>query len=231
MRSPSANGAANWSARNSRRLIGRAHLRFIDGESDNELRVELRRLAGRARWLKIRSRPTGSMKAGRRKPLVKPSMNREMCASLRPKGPVRKVPTSYDCSAGSPGFNGGQHTYGGRARLSRGRCSSPQDVARNLLRENFTGRLTSPRRPGLPSAGTAGSDSGRATTASRVMRRGPFHHHHQPADCPLTTSAVHSLILPSGDSWYLPRPWPTDATSGRRSPRPCVATGCTATST
>lgn len=187
--------------------------------------------------MKIRSRPSGSMKAGRRKPVVKPSMNREMCASLRPKGPVRKVPTSYDCSAGSPGFNGGQHTYGGQAELSPGRSSSHHDVARNLLRKDFTGRFTetfmdrasrppvTPQgrdwrfravvwRPGLPPAGTAGSDSGKATTPSRVMRRGPFHHHHQPARLPPTAPPVHShhpaerrLVVPT-------RPWPTGAHVG-----------------
>ena len=66
---PQSATVANCSARNSRRLIGKAHLRFSGGESDNELRVEVRSLAGRARWLKIRSRPSGSMKAGRRKPV------------------------------------------------------------------------------------------------------------------------------------------------------------------
>jgi hypothetical protein len=94
--------------------------------------------------------------------------------------------------------------------LSRGRSSSHQNVARNLLRKDFTERFTerlagtftdraslppvTPQgrawrfrpvwRLGLPPAGTAGSDSGKATTPSRVMRRGPFHHHHQPARLP-----------------------------------------------
>jgi hypothetical protein len=67
-------------------------------------------------------------------------MNREMCASLRPKGPVRKVPTSYDCSAESPGFNGGQHTYGGRSQPSRGRSSSHHnavDIVEYKVGDNF----------------------------------------------------------------------------------------------
>ena len=45
----------------------------------------------------------------------------------------------------------------------------------------------------LASNGTAGSDSGKATT--RVIRRGPFHHHHQPArhprNCPRPSSPHH----------------------------------------
>jgi hypothetical protein len=40
------------------------------------------------------------------------------------------------------------------------------------------------RSPGLLRTRTAGSDSGKATTSSCVMRRGPFHHHHQPARLP-----------------------------------------------
>jgi hypothetical protein len=172
------------------------------------LRLQLRSLAGRARRLKTRSRPRGSMKAGRNKPEGKPSMNREMCASLRPKGPVRKVPTSYDCSAESLGFNGGQHTHGGRTQPTRGRSSSHHDVTCNFadssaddLANALTGtgsrRLVMPlgfgrvlracrgvRRPGLLRTRTAGSDSGKATTSSRVMRRGPFRHHHQPARLP-----------------------------------------------
>ena len=67
-------------------------------------------------------------------------MNREMCASLRPKGPVRKVPTSYDCSAESPGFNGGQHTYRGRSQPSRGRSSSHHnavDIVEYKVEDNF----------------------------------------------------------------------------------------------
>ena len=115
--------------------------------------------------------------------------------------------------------------------------SSHHDVARNLLRKDFTGRFTgtfmdrasrppvTPQgrdwrfravvwRPGLPPAGTAGSDSGKATTPSRVMRRGPFHHHHQPARLPPTAPPVHShhpaerrLVVPT-------RPWPTGAHVG-----------------
>jgi hypothetical protein len=46
---------------------------------------------------------------------------------------------------------------------------------------------------GLLPGGTAGSDSGKATT--RVIRRGPFHHHHQPArhspKCPRPSSPHH----------------------------------------
>src|SRR5579863_7645476 len=46
---------------------------------------------------------------------------------------------------------------------------------------------------GLLPGGTAGSDSGKATT--RVIRRGPFHHHHQPArhspNCPRPSSPHH----------------------------------------
>jgi hypothetical protein len=62
------------------------------------------------------------------------------------------------------------------------------------------------------------------------MRRGPFHHHHQPARFPPASARPHPIILPSGDSWSLPRSWPTLAVLGRRSPGPCVATGRTATS-
>ncbi len=51
-----------------------------------------------------------------------------------------------------------------------------------------------------------------------------------PLDCPTRLRPSTPLILPSGDSWSLPRPWPTGATRARRSPGPCVATGCTATS-
>jgi hypothetical protein len=128
--------------------------------------------------------------------------------------------------------------------LSPGRSSSHHDVARNLLGKDFTGRFTgtfidrasrppvTPQgrdrrfravvwRPGLPPAGTAGSDSGKATTPSRVMRRGPFHHHHQPARLPPTAPPVHShhpaerrLVVPT-------RPWPTGAHVGR-SPRPAL---------
>jgi len=140
-------------------------------------------------------------------------------------------------------------------RTEAGRSSAPAVLRATtmsreiLLRKDFTGRFTdrasrrpvTPQgrdrrfravvwRPGLPSAGTAGSDSGKATTPSRVMRRGPFHHHHQPARLPNRLRPSTPLILPSGDSWYLPRPWPTGATRARSSPRPCVATGCTATS-
>ena len=40
------------------------------------------------------------------------------------------------------------------------------------------------RRRGLHPTRTVGSDSGKPTTSSSVMRRGPFHHHHQPARLP-----------------------------------------------
>lgn len=162
--------------------------------------------------MRTRSPSVGSMKAGRRKPESEPSMNREMCASLRPKGPVRKVPTSYDCSAESPGFNGGQHRYGGRAQLSRGHSSNHHDVAENVtgkVRTDLADKASRPparpfdcgrrpraankaARPGLLPEGTAGSDSGKATTSSRAIRRGPFHHHHQPARLPNPPPPVHS---------------------------------------
>src|SRR5271170_130846 len=133
IRSPSTNcWAANCWERNSRRLIGKAHFRSSDGEPDDELRLHLRSLVVRARRLKTRSLPKGSIKGGRNKPDGRPSMNREMCASLRPKGPVRKVPTSYDCSAESLGFNGGQHRHGGRTQPTRGRSSSHHDVTCNF---------------------------------------------------------------------------------------------------
>jgi len=50
------------------------------------------------------------------------------------------------------------------------------------------------QRAGLSSNGTAGSDSGKATT--RVIRRGPFHHHHHqparhPPNCPRPSSTHH----------------------------------------
>jgi hypothetical protein len=59
------------------------------------------------------------------------------------------------------------------------------------------------RCPGLLRTRTAGSDSGKATTSSCVMRRGPFHHHHQPARLPNRLRPSTPLILPSGDPWYL----------------------------
>jgi hypothetical protein len=138
--------------------------------------------------------------------------------------------------------------------LSRGRSSSHQNVARNLLRKDFTERFTerlagtftdraslppvTPQgrawrfrpvwRLGLPPAGTAGSDSGKATTPSRVMRRGPFHHHHQPARLPncLRPSTPHHpaerrLVVPIAT---LANRRPTRASFARA----YVATGCTA---
>ena len=133
--------------------------------------------------------------------------------------------------------------------MSRGRSSSHQNVARNLLRKDFiarfTGRLAgtftdraslppvTPQgrdwrfravvwRPGLLPAGTAGFDSGKATTPSRVMRRGPFHHHHQPARLPNrlrpSTPHHHCRAATRGTYATLANRCPC----GRRSPRPAL---------
>ena len=63
------------------------------------------------------------------------------------------------------------------------------------------------------------------------MRRGPFHHHHQPARLPnrLRPSTASSSCRAATRGTLL-RPWPPGAIRGRRSPGPCVTTGCTATS-
>jgi len=53
-----------------------------------------------------------------------------------------------------------------------------------------------------------------------------------PLDIPPTAPARPlPIILPSGDSWYFPRLWPTGATQRPNLPKPCAATGCTATIT
>ena len=51
------------------------------------------------------------------------------------------------------------------------------------------------------------------------MRRGPFHHHHQPARLPnrLRPSTPHHHCR-AATRGTLPRPWPTGAVLGRRSP-------------
>jgi hypothetical protein len=51
-----------------------------------------------------------------------------------------------------------------------------------------------------------------------------------PLDCPTASARPLTLILPSGDPWYLFATLATGATRARRWPGPCVATGCTATS-
>jgi len=193
------------------------------------------------------------MKAGRRKPVGKPSMNRAMCASLRPKGPVRKVPTSYDCSAVSTGCNGGQHGYGGRAWRSRGQVSRHRNVRHDVAddvvddvlseeAENVAGELGTElpdpadnalRRPAMPLGaghrslsagdsacppgllqdGTLGSDSGKATT--RVIQRGPFHYHHQPARLPnRARPSTPQSSCRAATRGTLPRPWPSGAHVG-----------------
>lgn len=200
------------------------------------MRVGLRSRAGRARRLKTRSRPRGSMKAGRKKLEGKPSMNREMCASLRPKGPVRKVPTSYDCSAESPGFNGGQHTCGGLAQLSHGRPLVHPNIADKapplpvIPLGDGRGSSNGVEQPGSLPAGSTGSDSGKVPTSSRVMRRCSVHHHHQLAQLP------HSLR----PSIPLARERRLDGTCSSRPARRrtyapfaegrAATTGCTATS-
>jgi hypothetical protein len=43
-----------------------------------------------------------------------------------------------------------------------------------------------------------------------------------PLDSPTASARPLPIILPSGDSWYLSRPWPTGAPRGRRSPGPTL---------
>ncbi len=85
-------------------------------------------------------------------------------------------------------------------------------------------------RPGLLPAGTAGFDSGKATTPSRVMRRGPFHHHHQPARLPnrlrpSTPSSCRAATRGTYRDPGQPAPHVGVVRQGR-----AFVTGCTATS-